>query len=116
MKGLTFRAAYVPLILAGDKVTTIRRPSNRLPVAGERVRLVCRYDQPPFALATVEAVYDVTADELDLFDARADGFATLAELLAALDLHAGAGGPDALPLDTAPVWRVLHFSLDPATL
>ncbi len=111
MKGLTFRARYVPLILSGDKVTTIRRPSNRLPAPGERVRLVCRYDQPPFAVATVEAVYDVTADELDLFDARADGFASLAELLAALESHAGAGGPDALPLDTAPVWRIISFAL-----
>ncbi len=112
MKGLTFRARYVPLILAGDKLTTIRRPSNRLPAEGERVRLVCRYDLPPFALATVLSVRDVTADQLTASDARADGFDSLAELLAALDSHAGNGGPDALPAMPAPVWRVLYFSLD----
>jgi hypothetical protein len=112
VKGITFRAQYVPLILAGEKTTTIRRPSNRLPVTGDRVRLVCRYDRPPFALATVTSVYDVTADEITEAQARDDGFATLAELLAALEAHSGAGGPDALPAMPAPLWRIITFSVD----
>ncbi len=113
MKGLTFRAQYVPLILAGSKVTTIRRPSNRLPVVGDRIRLVCRYDRPPFALADVVETLDLTADELTTSDAEADGFDSLAELIDALRHHAGAGGPDALPAMPAPVWRIIHFRLVP---
>ncbi len=113
MKGLTFRAVYVPLILSGEKVTTLRRPSNRLPGQGERVRLVCRYDLPPFAVATILSVRDVRADQLTACDARADGFDSLAALLAALDAHAGNGGPDALPL-ALPSWRILTFALDTA--
>lgn len=116
MKGLTFRAKYVPLILSGAKTTTIRRPSNRLPVAGDRIRLVCRYDRPPFALADVTDVRDVAAADLTEAQATADGFASLAELLAALEAHAGNGGPDALPGVTTlldPVWSVIHFQLVP---
>lgn len=115
MKGLTFRAQYVPLILAGEKFTTIRRPSNRLPVQGERIRLVCRYDRPPFALATVLAVVDVTMAELTPSDARADGFDSLAELVDALRAHAGQGGPDALPAMPAPLWRIITFAIDSTT-
>lgn len=112
MKGLTFRARYVPLILSGDKVTTIRRPSNRLPGQGEQFRLVCRYDQPPFAIATVMSMVDVDTAQLTTADAYADGFDSLAELVEALQFHAGAGGPDALPTMPPPLWRIITFSLD----
>lgn len=115
MKGVTFRALYVPLILDGTKTTTIRKPSNRLPYPGERFRLVCRYDRPPFATATALHMREVTADQLTEADARADGFPTLTELLDALAQYRtdGADGPDALP-DMPPLpWRIIHFQLDP---
>lgn len=114
MKQLTFRARYVPLILDGSKTTTIRRPRPGLPVAGERVRLICRYDQPPFALATVAEAVDIYADQLTEADARADGFASLADLLDALEEHAAdrSDGPDALPLGLSLCWRMIRFTLD----
>jgi hypothetical protein len=107
VKGLTFRAVYVPAILDGSKTTTIRRPRAALPGAGETFRLICRYDQPPFALATVVEVRDVTADQLTEADALADGFATLPALLAALYDHARPISESLLP----PVWRILRFHL-----
>lgn len=113
MKGLTFRARYVPLILDGRKTTTIRRPSARLPELGDRVRLVCRYDLPPFALATVTGARDVAAVDLTDDDARADGFASADELRDAL-AEMGAGGPDAMPVlfSGQRVWRIIEFQLD----
>lgn len=53
---LGFQGRYVEPILAGVKCRTVRRPSSRLPVVGERVALRCRYDLPPFAFATVTYV------------------------------------------------------------
>jgi hypothetical protein len=115
VKGITFRALYVPLILDGTKTTTIRRPSNRLPGPGEPIRLVCRYDRPPFAFAHVLDVRDVTPAQLTEADAHADGFPHLADLLAAIADHC-ADGPDAqpAPLLAVPVpLRIIRFQLDP---
>lgn len=110
MKGLSFRARYVPAILAGSKTTTLRRPRSGLPAAGERIRLICRYDRPPFAIAEVVEVRDMLRAELTEADAAADGFASLAELLEALaDFEAGA--PDAAPTLLPVPWRLIRFSL-----
>lgn len=113
MKGLTFRGMYVAPILAGTKTSTIRRPRSGLPNAGEQFRLINRYDRPPFATATAFQVVDVRADELTEDDARTDGFASLAELMAVLDAMA-ADGPDALP--GMRVWRIIRFTLDNPTV
>lgn len=110
MKGLTFRACYVPLILDGSKTTTIRKPRAGLPAAGEWLRLVCRYDRPPFAVATVTEVRDVLRSELTEADAHADGFASLAELVAALAEHE-TGSPDAAPSLLPVPWRLIRFTL-----
>lgn len=112
MKGLSFRACYVPAILAGAKTTTLRRPRSGLPGAGEKLRLVCRYDRPPFALADVVEVRDVLRADLTEEDARADGFASLAELLEALEGFE-AGAPDAAPALLPVPWRLIRFTLVP---
>lgn len=112
MKGLSFRACYVPAVLAGSKTTTIRRPSTRLPAAGELVRLVCRYDRPPFAVARVRDVRDVTRAELTEADAVSDGFASLDALVAAL-AEFDAGSPDAAPTLLPVTWRLIRFHLVP---
>lgn len=110
MKGLTFRACYVPAILAGTKTTTIRKPRTGLPAVGEPLRLVCRYDRPPFAIARVTEVRDVLRSDLTEEDARADGFASLAELVAALAEHES-GSPDAAPTLLPVPWRLIRFTL-----
>lgn len=110
MRGLSFRACYVPLILDGSKTTTIRKPRSGLPVAGEKLRLVCRYDRPPFAIATVAEVRDVLRPDLTDADAVADGFASLAELQAALAEHES-GSPDAAPTLIPVPWRLIRFTL-----
>lgn len=108
MKRLTFRGGWVAPILAGSKTTTIRRPTRRLPAAGDTFALICRYHEPPFALATVRSVLDLGTDELTEAQARADGFDTLAELVGRLEDWADTFTPSLL----APTWRLISFDLD----
>jgi len=63
MKTLWFRQVYVPQIIAGTKTHTARRPSSRLPRAGEIVALSVG-PRPPFARARVTSVETREWDEL----------------------------------------------------
>jgi hypothetical protein len=68
MKTLWFKQIYVVDILARQKTDTYRKPSTRLPRAGDRIALTVG-PRPPFAVATVESVTPVEphsekADEL----------------------------------------------------
>lgn len=55
MKSLWFKAEFVAAILDGSKCDTIRRASNRLPAAGERVALSVG-PRAPFAYAEIVSV------------------------------------------------------------
>jgi hypothetical protein len=59
MKTLWFKSCYAPDILAGRKIDTIRKMSNRLPRVGETVAFTVG-PRPPFARATITNVEHVS--------------------------------------------------------
>lgn len=75
---LLFKKKFLPAIRAGEKTQTIRLWSNRKLRAGQRSYI------PGAGYISVTQVELVTLDELDDADARPDGFASAAELLAEL--------------------------------
>jgi hypothetical protein len=71
MSQLHFKKHFWPLILSGEKRTTIRRWNS------PRVKAKSRCYAPGLGWLLVDAVEQVDLDQLTAADALADGFATL---------------------------------------
>ncbi|MEM4472670.1 MAG: ASCH domain-containing protein [Archaeoglobaceae archaeon] len=81
MDRINFDAEFIPLILTGEKRTTIRKGIRSYPV-GKVVELTV--ENKPFAMAKVKKVVVKRVSELSDEDARSDGFSSKEELLNAL--------------------------------
>jgi len=85
VRRLSFKKAYIEPILAGRKTSTLRAGTHI--DVGDEVMLTCDWGKPPFAYAIARAVSDVGLADIDSDLARAEGFDTREELVAALLDH-----------------------------
>lgn len=81
MDRINFDSEFIPLILKGEKKTTIRKGIRSYPV-GKVVELTVNNE--PVALAKVRKVVVKRSSELTDEDARLDGFESRDELISAL--------------------------------
>lgn len=82
MQQIKIDTKYVPLVLNGTKIQTIRFGRREYKL-GPAV-LVADSKQIPVNITNVDFI---SSDRLDVYDAKADGFNTLNELKSALLLH-----------------------------
>jgi len=85
VRRLSFKKAYIEPILAGRKTSTLRAATHVQ--EGDEVNLACEWGKPPFAVVIATAVTDVGLADVDEDLARAEGFDSREELVAALAEH-----------------------------
>lgn len=85
VRRLSFKKTYVEPILEHRKTSTIRAASNI--AVGDEINLTCDWGKPPFAKAVALRVTEVTLADMDDALARAEGFESRQELIAALADH-----------------------------